>query len=333
MKNTLETRLGIFVALAIVALFIILETLGTISLKPHKKVYADFKNVQELKVGDPVKMAGVQIGRVDRITITNLDAGSAVRVALRLDKSASVHTDSKVTVKFAGLMGQNYVAVDFGTPGSPMVEEGQLLAGTEQPDLNALMSKLDNVASGVQSLTTNLAGDQMGNLFAVMTDVLRENRTNLYASLNDVRMTASNLTTISSNIVQGNGLVGRLINDPALVESATNLLHNFEGIQADIKLAIGQATNMLAEVNAGRGTLGKLLTDESLFTETHGAMTNLHQILFKANHGEGTFGKLLNDDSLLRNVKLSLQKLDKATESLEDTGPLSVLGTAVNSLF
>src|ERR1041384_1692386 len=171
MKNTLETRLGIFVALAIVAVFIILETLGTNSLKPHKRVYADFKNVQELKVGDPIKMAGVQIGRVNRISSTKRAAGSAVRVTLRLDRNSSVHTDSKVTVKFAGLMGQNYVSIDFGSPGSPLVEEGQLLAGTEQPDLNALMAKLDNVASGVQTLTTNFAGDQIGNTFAVLADV------------------------------------------------------------------------------------------------------------------------------------------------------------------
>ena len=44
-------------------------------------------------------------------------------------------------------------------------------------------------------------------------------------------------------------------------------------------------------------------------------------------------GKLVNDDEFYRNAKLSLQKLDKATEGLEDQGPLSVLGIAVNSLF
>jgi phospholipid/cholesterol/gamma-HCH transport system substrate-binding protein len=62
-------------------------------------------------------------------------------------------------------------------------------------------------------------------------------------------------------------------------------------------------------------------------------MTNLREILQKINQGNGTVGKLVNDDSFYRNVKLSLQKLDKATESLEDQGPLSVLGMAVGSLF
>ena len=62
-------------------------------------------------------------------------------------------------------------------------------------------------------------------------------------------------------------------------------------------------------------------------------MTNLKEIFQKINQGQGSVGKLVNDESFFKNVKLSLQKLDKATEGLEDQGPLSVLGIAVNSLF
>ena len=73
--------------------------------------------------------------------------------------------------------------------------------------------------------------------------------------------------------------------------------------------------------------------DDTLYLETTGTMTNLHQIMLKINHGQGTVGQLINDDSTLKNIKISMQKLDKATESLEDTGPLSVLGTMAASLF
>jgi phospholipid/cholesterol/gamma-HCH transport system substrate-binding protein len=62
-------------------------------------------------------------------------------------------------------------------------------------------------------------------------------------------------------------------------------------------------------------------------------MTNAHQILLKVNHGDGTLGQIINDDKLLKDAKLMMEKLDKATESLEDTGPLSVLGTMASSLF
>jgi phospholipid/cholesterol/gamma-HCH transport system substrate-binding protein len=62
-------------------------------------------------------------------------------------------------------------------------------------------------------------------------------------------------------------------------------------------------------------------------------MENLREILQKMNRGEGTVGKLINDETFLKNARMTLQKVDKATEGLEDQGPLSVLGIAVNTLF
>jgi len=56
-------------------------------------------------------------------------------------------------------------------------------------------------------------------------------------------------------------------------------------------------------------------------------------VLEKVNHGEGSVGKLVNNDDLLKNVKMTMQKLDKATEGLEDQGPLSVMGMMLNTLF
>jgi phospholipid/cholesterol/gamma-HCH transport system substrate-binding protein len=62
-------------------------------------------------------------------------------------------------------------------------------------------------------------------------------------------------------------------------------------------------------------------------------MTSLKEILEKINKGQGSVGKLVNDESFFNNAKMTLQKVEKATEGLEDQGPLSVLGIAVNSLF
>ena len=90
---------------------------------------------------------------------------------------------------------------------------------------------------------------------------------------------------------------------------------------------------MMAGIRNGEGVLGKLMTDEKLYTDVSDAMASLRDILAKINQGEGSVGKLVNDDTLIDNAKLTLQKLDKATEQLEDLGPLSVVGTAVNALF
>jgi len=60
-----------------------------------------------LKVGDSAKMAGVEVGRVERIVLEN----EKVRVMMKLHGNAVVKTDSKATIKFTGLMGQNFVSL------------------------------------------------------------------------------------------------------------------------------------------------------------------------------------------------------------------------------
>src|SRR5579872_4611196 len=201
MKNTLETRLGMFIALAMVAAFIILELVGNVNIfKPGFHLRARFNNIQNLKVGDPVKMAGVPVGQVAKITLET----NKVELVLRLNRNAPVRTDSKATIKFTGLMAENYVSIDFGSPNAPPMEQDQLIATVEEPDLNALMAKLDEAATGVQNLTKSFTGDKIDNLLGPFTDFMRQNNPRLTAIL-------ANAQAITTQISEGKGTVGKLI--------------------------------------------------------------------------------------------------------------------------
>ncbi|MBM3834458.1 MAG: MCE family protein [Verrucomicrobia bacterium] len=323
MRNTLETRLGMFFALAFITAVIIFEMIGGIDFfKGGRRVRAQFNSIQELKKGDLVKMAGVQIGRVDAINLTS----NRVEVVMKLTKEAQVKTDSKAAIKFVGLMGQNYVSIDFGSPNAPLAAENTLLTTTEQVDLSAIMVKLDNVATGVENLTKSFSGDSINNLLGPFTDFLKENNPRLSGIL-------SNMNHISAQIARGEGTVGRLIYEDRLYRSALATVTNLSATADEIKVTVSQARGIVEQISAGQGTVGKLVKDDTLYRETATAMTNAKEILQKINQGQGSIGKLVNDETLFRNVKMTLQKVEKATEGLEDQGPLSVLGTAVGSLF
>jgi phospholipid/cholesterol/gamma-HCH transport system substrate-binding protein len=325
MKNTLETRLGVFFALAIVAAVLILEMIGVADFfRPGYSIYAHFKNAQDLKKGDLVKMAGVEIGRVKDIELTN----DVAKVTMKIRKrQAEIKTDSKAIIKFTGLLGQNYMAI---TPGSSTNQiratEGTSLATEEQPDLSGLMGQLGEVASGVKDFTKSLSADNFSQLLGPFIDFMKSNNSNLTA-------TVQNMNTVSSQIAAGQGTVGKLIMDDALYTKAFAAVTTLQTTADEAKSLLNSAHVTINQINAGEGTLGKLAKDDSLYRETTGAMTNLHAILLKLNQGQGTVGKLINDDSFYRNAKLTLQKVDKATESLEDQGPLSVLGLAIGTLF
>jgi len=330
MKNTLETRLGVFFALALIAGVVLVELAGGFNFfKQGVRIRARFNTVQELQKGDPVRMAGVEIGRVENIKLVE----NKVEVTIKVSKDAEIKTDSKATVKFTGLMGQNFVSISFGAPTAPKISDGAELETTEQADLSSIMTKLDNVATGVEGLAKNLGGDNLNNLLGPFVDFMKQNNPRLTTIL-------LNMQTLSSQIAEGKGTVGKLIADETLYSSAvnavTNLNHTAQDIQTlvqDAKTAVNQTKDMINNVNAGKGTLGMLTKDEALYRETTTAMGNLREIFQKINQGQGSAGKLVNDESLYKNAKMTLQKVEKATESLEDQGPLTVLGTIIGSLF
>src|SRR4051812_43040297 len=294
MRNTLETRLGIFFALALIACVVILELIGTRDLfKSGFPVKARFDDIQELKEGDPVRMAGVEIGHVSKINLVT----NKVEVTMTVNKNSGVRTDSKAAIKFVGLIGQNFISIDFGTSNAPLATPGTLLDSTSQADLNSLMVKLQNVAEGVEGLTKNFSGENFNNLFGPFTDFMKENNPKLSAIL-------SNIQSISGQIKDGKGTVGRLVMEDALYASALNTVSNlntrveeFQPVIADAKLTLEQARSIATQVNQGQGTIGKLIKDETLYREATSALTHAKEILEKVNKGQGSVGKLVNDES------------------------------------
>ncbi len=322
MKNSLESRLGIFVALAVVAAVVIIEMLG--GPEHFMRGYhlsALFTNVQELKIGDRVKMAGVEVGRVEKIQLE----GDQALVIMKMKHNVAVKTDSVATIKFTGLMGQNFVSLDFGKA-ETLATDGTVLASKEQPDFGVVMAKIDDVASGVQNLTKSFSGLKIDELLGPFIDFMKDNRVPLTSTI-------SNFNSVSIQVSQGKGTIGKLIYDETLYDSALASVTNLQSTMADAQMTLAHAREIVDQINNGQGTVGKLVKDPTLYNETTAAMTQVKEIMTKVNQGQGSVGKLINDQEFYKNAKLALQKLDKATEGLEDQGPLSVLGIVVNSLL
>jgi phospholipid/cholesterol/gamma-HCH transport system substrate-binding protein len=332
MKNSLETRLGIFFALAMCTAVLLIETIGGANFfRKGYQITAYFRGIQDLKVGDPVKLAGVRVGSVSRVDLTN----DVVAVSMKIDQGRTIRTTTKARVKFAGLMGQNFVDLDFGTPDGIPIDPaiGGTLQTVEQPDFNVLMARMENVAKGVEDMTKSFSGDSLQNVLGPMADFMRDNSPKLGAIL-------GNMQIVSGQIAAGKGSVGKMVMDDTLYDEAVTAVSaisqssvKIDGMLTDMGDIMASAKNTMGEIEAGRGTMGKLLKDEALYRESTTAMVNLKEILEKMNRGQGSIGKLINEEDFLSTLKLTLQKVEKATDSLEDQGPLSVIGLAVGSLF
>ncbi|MCP2040366.1 phospholipid/cholesterol/gamma-HCH transport system substrate-binding protein [Neisseria sp. HSC-16F19] len=112
-KQTLETLVGLFVALGLAAVvflsFRVAGGTGIGSSAPTYTLYAQFSDIGGLKVKAPVKSAGVVVGRVGNI---QLDPESYwAKVTLNMDAQYRFSTDVSAQILTSGLLGEQYIGL------------------------------------------------------------------------------------------------------------------------------------------------------------------------------------------------------------------------------
>ena len=117
MKPTRATELGtgLFVLLGFAALFFLVLQLSSreITWRGGYTLWGKFENIGSLKVGAPVSMAGVTVGRVESIDYDMSDYRALVRMRMN-PKYPRIPDDSDAAIFTAGLLGSHYIGL---TPG------------------------------------------------------------------------------------------------------------------------------------------------------------------------------------------------------------------------
>ena len=161
---------------------------------------AQFDNVAGLDAGGDVRVGGVHSGTVHSIALPH-KTGEQVTVLMDLDKSTReiIKRDSVASIETTGLLGNQYVAISFGSAGQAEVEDGEIIQS--EPPL-------------------------------VMADMLKKANGILDSSQQAVQNTTeatAHLKAISAKIDSGQGTVGALVNDKQLygnLEQTTTTLHD-----------------------------------------------------------------------------------------------------------
>jgi phospholipid/cholesterol/gamma-HCH transport system substrate-binding protein len=113
----------------IAALSVLAFTLGRIPLvaMPHYTLYAMFDNVSGLKVNDAIQIAGVKVGKVAAITLSQKN--ERARVTLQVHEGIMVDEDAIASIKTSGIIGDKYVAISIG--GGDPLKDGGTVTHTE----------------------------------------------------------------------------------------------------------------------------------------------------------------------------------------------------------
>ena len=320
----MSARVGLFFLLGVALVWVTFESLNNGKLNRNKgyTLVAHFTNLKELKAGDEVRMAGVRIGNVGE---TRLDGHLAAAVLI-IDAKIHVTKDATATIAMAGLLGADYISLDIGNDATGFLADGDEVKSADTPDLNTLVSELGEAGKKVESALSQFTGTGNDTLFGKIDKLVDTNGPKLTESI-------ANLRDISDKINKGEGTLGKLVNDTDLHDQLISSFGEIKDAAAQAKTFIINAQGIVDQVKTGKGALGTLVYDEQAGENIKISAKNLRELSDKLNHGQGTLGKLINDDSLFNDAKSTLHKVDRAADGLNDSGPISAVGTLANSLF
>jgi phospholipid/cholesterol/gamma-HCH transport system substrate-binding protein len=153
-SRTTQFIVGIFGLVGIAALSVLAFTLGRIPLvaAPHYMLYAMFDNVSGLKNNDGIQIAGVKVGKVAAINLSQKN--ERAQVALQMNEGIMVDEDAIASIKTSGIIGDKYVAISIG--GGDPLKPGATIAHTESSFV--LEDAIGQLVNGGGSKSTSAGG-------------------------------------------------------------------------------------------------------------------------------------------------------------------------------
>jgi phospholipid/cholesterol/gamma-HCH transport system substrate-binding protein len=298
-----EKRVGLFFALGLVILLGVLEMVGREGLF-HRgyRLRAQFDRVTGLRVGDQVKLAGVDVGTVSSLETLE----QKVQVLLWLRQGTLIRKDATASIKHSSLLGGTHVDITFGTPTAPPLQDGEEIRTAAAGDLGNVVGQVSEAAGEIQNLARAFNENQ-DRVFGELSELLKENREGISGTIGSLR-------TVATRLEKGEGTLGKLLTDDTLFR--------------DLKTATGNIASLTTRIENGEGALGKFLRDDGLYANLKNTAANLDRITTKVERGEGTVGKLINDDSLYTELKKTLGDLQGVADRLTNSN--GTLGRLIN---
>src|ERR1035437_7454938 len=172
-------KIGIFVLAGFVILIVFIFYLGSKEklFSSTTQVRSRFLNVNNLKRGAEVDMAGINIGSVQEIRLPR-NSRDSVTVTMKVitDAMKLIHTDSRAMITTAGLIGDRLVVISMGSDSTQAVEPGSTILGQAPQDfaklydtLTAVIEQLDSVGISATRLVRKIS-EGHGTLAKLIND-------------------------------------------------------------------------------------------------------------------------------------------------------------------
>ena len=116
--------LAVFLTVAVTVTWMVFATLQRDVAGPTNTYSAVFTDVSGMTTGDDVRVAGVRVGRVDKIELV----GNLAKITFRVQRNQVLYTNTVASVTYQNIIGQRYLGLSGGTSGvrTPLADRSQI---------------------------------------------------------------------------------------------------------------------------------------------------------------------------------------------------------------
>ncbi|MEP6992451.1 MAG: MlaD family protein [bacterium] len=290
MKRRDEVLVGVFIIVAVA-----IGLLGTLwlvrgGLSSGYPLYVKFAWGQNLKPGQPVLLAGVNVGGVRDVKLRD---DGYLDVILRVNDDIKVPKNSFASVKPIGIFGDAAVALTPKGPSNISYSANDTVpVGPSDTDIQAIMNRVDSIGATVQLMTKTLNAElvaaggfkDMRKTLANAAE-LSANASRLSVQLNAIAAEQNrNLTLTMASFRRAASAVDSAQIDSTLKNFRTSSA-SLTRIASNLDSTTKRVNSLVGGIERGDGTVGKFMKDTLLYRDLRGLVTQADSVLadLKAN--------------------------------------------------
>jgi len=286
-KETLRNiSLGTFVIVGTVLLILALYMIGNKQniFGSTFTIHARFNNVSGLMVGNTIRLAGIDIGTIEEVTLVN-DSLVDVTMLIKKNVKSLIRKNARASLGTDGLMGNRLINITPSTEPSQLIEEGdrletisaveteRLLRTIEQTNENAL-----TISENIKSITQRVSNPN--TFWSILADTVMAE--NMQQAILNLRLTGERSAVITkdvSNILQNfrpeKKSVVSLLSDTLLSRELRLALYNMKTTSDSMAIISANLASVTRKIKAGQGAAGTLLYDSTFSTNMVQSMENI----------------------------------------------------------
>lgn len=288
LKDKIKIIIVIMIGIGIIGFFISQVTKVGIFRRGYIiKTYFDY--ISGLNVGNPVRLAGMEVGYVKALSVKNKNKESKVEVILWIDDRIKIRRGAYALITSLGVVGEKYVEIFFGREDLPYIRSGEEIPTINPVHVEEMLYKMRDMVLSLEKTTAILDSWLKGK--DIKNTV--EKVSSLANHMSQIAISAQTLFT------QLKYTVNKINN---IFEKVENKIDNFQLEKLNESIIYIKETSRQAQIIS----------------------TNLQNILKDISTKKGALGRMLYDEELAENLTTTIKNLAHLSEELKDQ-PLKFL--------